>query len=278
MKEIVLVTDSGVDLPESLDKVVVLPFFIQREGEDMQYADDNKLSHRKLMDYINLDVKCNVSKPTVKDLERIIEMFDIDNFYLYLPSTTDPEMDDNYMTAYNNVFINVHNTATYNTRLTGPALGLLLKDLQAKIELGFTVGDIISYLDNTVNKYKLLTIPNMDYMDCSRIKGVRSSKLYEYFGLTPLLTLNKDGELVVTRSFRKLSSIINYYIKTINSGAVDEDRILMSCSEKNKLDYYNTYRLINEKTDTRPEVVELSNTNSAIYGPKVLSLAYKEIL
>ena len=276
MKDIVLVTDSGCDLPCNCENVEVLPFYIQREGEEMVYPDDKTLSHRKLMDYINLNVKCNIHKPTVKQLEHIIEMFDMDKFYFYFPSTVMSDMDDRYLEAYNNVFINVHNTATYNTRLTGPALGLLLEDLQRKIDLGSDVEDLMIYLNNAVRNYHLLMMPNIDYMGYSKVAGIKIPKLYNFFGVSPLLTLNDDGNLVVTRTYRHLSNVIDRYIKTIKNYKTEED-VIISTSDIIKLDIDKTMEPIIKATKTKPRLVQMTSTNAAIYGPKVLSLAYKEI-
>ena len=276
MEKIVIVTDSGADLPRNCEDVIVIPYSLRRVGESTVYSDNGTISHRKLMDYIDLDVKCDVYKPSYETVESIIDGFEPDKFYLYFPSEIDRSVDDDYIKAFFTKFNSVNNTAVCYTHLTGLALGLLVKDVKDRAEFGFSLERINNYVEDTAKSYKLLMVPNMDYMGYSKVTGFKLPKVYDFFKVSPLLRLDEYGNLVITRTYRKLSDVVDYYIDKVTHRSNKD--ILVGCSEIAELDKDATYGRILNETKADCELVEMTNTNAALYGSKVLSLAYKEIL
>lgn len=269
MSKIKIITDSGCDLINKCEDVIVVPYLFNRDKEEVVYKDNGKYSRNVLLDYMYLGVKCNVYRPAYVSYVEAIN--DRDTYYIVLPTI-----------SYDSNGIIEENVSVINTGLSSGAMGLLISDLQILIDGGSSVSDILDYINKNMFKYSMLIVPNESYIDALEVKKSNSNLLKKLFNMKPILTIDKEGSLVVTGTYKNMNDLCINIKKALDKKDIvsyDENSIRLLHSYKTLcevMDLPNS-SVLNYYNDLPIESSSLGITSIGKYGHKVLELAYKEI-
>ncbi len=274
-----IITDSYCGFYQNMfpDNVSVLPVSFNFAGEEETvYRDLAYYSNDDFYRRLSLGIKANIVPLTKEDILNTIKeaaMKGEDVLCLapsyYVASSTVRAYSD-AVTLAKDAYpaLNIEYVTTNNISV---GMGLLVKDLSKMAEEGYSLKELMVYINENINRYKTIFYwPNIEQMRERKFISPIHFKLHKLCNTMPIYRMDPDGVLRDEKDVKTFSAAQEYLRNNVDEHARNL-YVVHSHIEDEAVEFAAT---LQNYHDTKVSIVEMNKTLGSIMGPKVLGLSY----